>query len=104
MNEAFDPRLQLDKGSEVRQARHGAGDSLTHLVFVGRQIPGLWLKLFQPEGNAPARSVRFQNLDLELLTYGQHILRMIRSAPRDIADVQQPIDASKIDEGPVGGE
>src|SRR5271170_271207 len=104
MNETFDPGFHFDKGSKIGQTRDSAVDALASLVFVRCQIPGLRLELFEPERNAPGCSIHLQNLDLKLLTHGQQILRMIHPAPRDISDVQQPIDSANIDEGAVAGK
>src|SRR5580704_4639634 len=104
MDEAFDPWLQLDEGSEVRQARDRAGDALADRVPLRRGVPWFRLQLFQAKRDAPAFSVNLQHLHLELLADGEHILRVGNAAPRDIADVQQAVDAAEIDEGAVAGE
>jgi hypothetical protein len=47
VDEAFDAGLDFDKGTEVGEARDGAGDALANLILAWRGFPRLGLELLQ---------------------------------------------------------
>src|SRR5262249_3567755 len=56
------------------------------------------------ERDAVGLMVDLDDLDLHLLADIEHLGRMVDAPPRDIGDVQQPVDAAEIDERTVVGD
>ena len=48
--------------------------------------------------------IDLEDAHLDLLADGEHVFRLVDAAPRDVADVQQAVDAADIDKCAVGHE
>src|SRR5262249_6924084 len=106
VQKALDARLKLDERAEAlgaqdlavyTQARHIAGLDLGPRI--ARQRP-------QRQGDLPPpprvdARLHLDDLDLQLLADGQHILRMARALKRQLAHMQHALEAAEIDESAV---
>src|SRR5665213_2607029 len=104
MDQTFNPRLQLNEGPKVHQARDSASDALASRVLFRGGIPRLRQKLFQAKRNALALRIDLEDFELELLADRQHIFRSGHAAPCNVADMQQAIDSAKVDKRAIGGK
>ena len=104
VDEALDAGLDLDEGAEVGEAGDSAGDALANLIFALRGLPRLGLKLFEAERKLFRVRIDFEDADLDLLADGEHVFGLVDAAPRDVADMEQAIDAAEINECAVGHE
>src|ERR1035441_4196192 len=104
MNEAFDARLDFDKCSKVGEAGDGAGDALAGDEAFRSLFPWLGLQLLEAERNLLGLRIDFENAYLQFLADSEHVFGLGDAAVRDVADVEEPIDAAEIDEGSVGHE
>ena len=102
VNEAFDAGLDFDKGAEVGEARDGAGDRAGRLDMPWRCFPRFGLKLLEAERDLFGLGIDFENADLDLLADGEHVFGLVDAAPRDVADMEQAVDAAEVDECAVG--
>src|SRR6185503_10618503 len=104
VHQAFDARLELDKGAVVRDRHHLARDARADRILVGDVLPRVALELLETERDALARPIDVEHLDLELRA-DRHELRRVRdAAPRHVGDVEQAVDAAEIDEGTEVGD
>ena len=104
VDEAFDAGLALDDGAEVHEAGDGAGDALADDVAFGGGVPGLGLELLEAERDAAGFGVDFEDFEFELLAYGEDFFGCGDAGVRDVADVEEAVDAAEVDERAVGGE
>src|SRR5262245_20634077 len=104
VDKAFDPRLQFHERAVVGDVGDPAFEPRAHRVFGLDTLPGIVLQLLHPERNAVGLVVDLDDLDLHLLADIEHFGRMVDAPPRDIGDVQEPVDAAEIDECAVVGD
>ena len=69
-----------------------------------RCFPRFGLKLLEAERNLFCFGIDFEDADLDLLADGEHVFGLVDAAPRDVADVEQAVDAAEVDECAVGHE
>ena len=67
MDEAFDARLDFDKGAEVGKANDGSGDALPGNKMLGSFVPRLGLELLEAKRDFPGFVVYFEDAELEFL-------------------------------------
>src|SRR5580692_7684194 len=101
VNEALNAGLEFDKCTELRNAGHLTGNALAELIASGHGLPRLRLQLLEPKGDLFGCGIDFENPDLQFLADRQYILGLIHAAPRDVAHVQQAVDAAQVDERAV---
>ncbi len=104
MHQALDAALELHEGAIIHQADHLALDSRADRKFFRHGMPWVGGKLFHAERNPFFLGVEFQHDDLDLFTHLDNFRRMVDSAPGHVADVQNAVDAAKIDKSAVAGD
>ena len=104
MHEAFDAFFQFHKRAVIGDvgdtARYTAGDRIFH----GHTFPRILLQLLHAERDALGVGVDLDDLDLERLTHGQHVGRMVHALPADVGDMQEAVNAAQIHERAVIGD
>ena len=97
VDEPFDTFFQFDEGAVIGETDNLAGDPRTYRVMFGSGQPGIFGKLFHAQGNAFFFQVEIQNLDLDLISHGEHLRRMFHPAPADVGNMQQTVHTAQID-------
>ncbi len=67
-------------------------------------LPRIVEQLLHAERDTVGLVVDLDDLDLDRLTDGEHLGRVVDAAPRDIGDVQQAVDAAEVNERTVIGD
>src|SRR6516164_5065554 len=101
VHQAFDSRLQLDECPEVRDAGHGSANTIADLVFLRNGIPGMRLQLLHAERDSLLLGIDFQDFCFDFLSNRENVLRLMDAAPGKVADVQQAVQAAKVDKRAV---
>src|SRR5436189_75356 len=104
VDQALDPRLELDERAVVRDRHHFALHARAHRVLRGHVLPGVRLQLLQAEADALALPVDVEDLDLALLPDVHHLGRVRHAAIAHVRDVEQSVHAAQIDEGAEIGD
>src|SRR5580700_7130223 len=106
MNQALDAGLEFDERAEFHQARDRAAHAIAGDELLRHRIPGMRLQLLQADGNAALVGIsrELEDLYFDLLSYREHIRRLVDAAPGDVAHMQQSGAAAQIDESAVIGE
>src|SRR2546422_284660 len=104
VDQALDPRLELDERAVVRDRDDLALHARAHGVLRGHVLPGVRLQLFQAEADALALPVDVEDLDLDLLPDVHHLGRVRHAAIAHVRDVEQSVHAAQIDEGTEVGD
>src|SRR5690242_15674430 len=78
--------------------------AVTDFVLRGHRLPRMRLYLFQAQRNPLLVRLDLYDLGIDLLANTQHILRFLDAAPRDLANVQQPVDSPEVNKGSVIGQ
>src|ERR1043166_952513 len=104
VDEALDAGLEFHERAVVRDVGDAplvaGADGILRLDALPRVVE----QLLHAERDAVGLVVDLDDLDLHLLADVEHLGRMVDAAPRDIGDVQQPVDAAEIDERTVVGD
>ncbi len=104
MNQAFDARLQFDERTVIGDVADTAGKLGADRIFQLHAFPRIRIQLFHAERDTLGFGIVADDLDLDGLADRQGFGRMVDAAPRDIGDVQQPVDTAEIDERAVIGD
>src|SRR2546422_586609 len=104
VDQALDPRLELDERAVVRDRDDLALHARAHGVLRGHVLPGVRLQLLQAEADALALPVDVEDLDLDLLPDVHHLRRVRHAAIAHVRDVEQSVHAAQIDEGTEVGD
>ena len=104
MDQAFDAGLQLDEGAVVGDVGDAAGETGSDRELGLDALPRIGLQLLHAERDAVGLVIDLDDLDLDLLADIEDFGRMVDAPPSDIGDVQEPVDAAKVDEGAVIGD
>src|SRR6058998_1221450 len=104
VDQALDPRLELDERTVVRDRHDLALHARAHRVLRGHVLPGVRLQLLQAEADALALPVDVEDLDLDLLPDVHHLGRVRHAAIAHVRDVEQSVHAAEIDEGAEVGD
>src|SRR5882724_2544085 len=104
VDQALDPRLELDERAVVRDRDDLALDARAHGVLRGHVLPGVRLQLLQAEADALALPVDVEDLDLDLLPDVDHLGRVRHAAVAHVGDVEQAVHAPEVDEGAEVGD
>src|SRR5690625_302797 len=104
VNQSLDARLQLHEGAVVGDVGHAAQELGADRVLGSHAFPGVCLQLLHAEADALRLRVEADDLDLHLLADRQCFGRVIDPAPRNVRDVQQPVDPAEIHESTVVGD
>src|SRR3569833_4225557 len=101
MDEAVEPRLEFDEGSEITDARDRSLDAGADYVLLRGERPGIGLKLLEAERNPLLARIDFQNFDVELLADRKNIRRLVHPPVRDVGNMQHAVDAADVNESAV---
>src|SRR5947199_71625 len=104
VDQALDPRLELDERAVVRDRDDLALHARAHRVLRGHVLPGVRLQLLQAEADALALPVDVEDLDLDLLPDVHHLGRVRHATIAHVRDVEQSVHAAQIDEGAEVGD
>src|SRR5689334_13525228 len=104
VHQALDPGLDLHEGPVVGDGHHLALHPGPDRVLGRDVLPGIGLELLHPQADAFALPVDVQNLDLDLLANRDHLGGMRHSTVRHVGDVEQSVDATKVDESAEVGD
>src|SRR4029077_6637710 len=104
MDQAFDPRLQFDKGAVVGDVGDAAAELGAGRVFELDTLPRIGFELLHAERDALRLRVEANDLNLDVLPDIQSLGGVIDAPPGDIGHMQQAVDAAEIDEGAVIGD
>src|SRR5262245_20354852 len=104
VDQAFNSLLDLDEGTVIGDVGDPALDADAGRVFGGDAFPRILLELLHAEADAVGLGIDLDDLDLDLLADAEDIGGVVDTLPRDVGDVQQPVDAAQIDEGAVVGD
>src|SRR5579884_4089641 len=104
VDEALDPRLQLDEGAVVGDVGDPALELGAGRVFQLDALPRVGFELLHAERDALRLGVEADHLDLDVLADMQRFGRMVDAPPGDVGDVEQAIHPAEIDEGAVIGD
>ena len=67
-------------------------------------MPGIGSKLLHPERDALLLGIEFEHDDFNFLAHLDDLGGMVDAPPRHIAYMENPVDATQIDEGAVAGD
>src|SRR5437773_3358025 len=104
VDQALDPRLELDERAVVRDRHHLALHARAHRVLRGHVLPGVRLQLLQAEADAFALPIDVEDLDLDLLPDVHHLGRVRHPPIAHVGDVEQAVHAPEVDEGAEVGD
>src|SRR5262249_17393561 len=66
--------------------------------------PGILAELLHAERDAVLLLIELEDLRRDFVTHRQNLGRVLDAAPREIGDVQQPVDAAQVHERAVVGD
>src|SRR5208282_328365 len=104
MDQAFDARLDFDKGAEIHEPGNGTSHAFAGFVFFRDGVPGMRLQLLHADRYAALVGIDLDDPGFDLLAGGKHVSRPVDATPGNFADVKQGVRASDIDEGAVIGD
>src|SRR5207249_10607865 len=104
MDQALDPRLELDERAVVGDrddlSLHASPDRI-----LGRHVlPRIGLQLLQAEADALALPVDVEDFDFDLLADMHHLGRVRHPAVAHVGDVEQAVHPAQVDEGAEIGD
>ena len=92
------PGQDLDEGAEGDDLRDAALDDVVLAVRLHDLLPGIRLRLLEPERDPLAVTVDVENLHLDGLADVEHLGRVVHVAPRELGDVDEAVHAVEVDE------
>ena len=101
MNQPFHARLELDKGTVVREGHDFALKPFANRIAVARVDPRVGLELLEAERDPFGLRIELQHLDLDLVSDLEHLARVVHPPPGHVRHVQQPVDPTEVDEGTI---
>src|SRR5690606_10455295 len=104
VDQTLDARLQLHEGAVIGDVGNTTGEACADRVLELHAFPRIGLQLLHAEGDALRLRVEADDLHLDGLADLQRLARMVDAPPRDVGDVEQPVDAAEIDERAVIGD
>src|SRR5205823_6812820 len=104
VDQAFDPRLELDERAVIGDRHHLALHPGAHRILRGHVLPRVGLQLFQAEADALALPVDVEDFDFDLLADLHHLGGMRHAPVAHVGDVQQAVHTAQIDEGAEIGD
>ena len=104
MHETLDPRLQLHKGAVVGDVGNTAAVLRARRILRRHAFPRIGLELLHAQADTLRVGVEADDLHAHRHADLQRLGGVVDAAPRDIGDMQQPIDAAEIHERTVVGD
>ncbi len=104
MNEAFNTFFEHDESAVVNNTDNLAFNPFADRVFFGNQDPGIFEPLLVTQRNPLSFAVKAQHDDVDLVSDLEILGWVADSSPGDVGDVEEPVEATEVDEDPVVGE
>ena len=104
VDQSFHAFLQLDERAVVCQRHHAAVHLDAERIAHHHVRPWIGRLLFVAERDALRGRIELEHHDLDLVADVEVFRGMIDAAPRDVGDVQQPVDPAEVDEDAVVGD
>src|SRR5256714_7865923 len=104
VDQPLDAGLEFDERTVVGDVGDAALVAGAHREFRLDALPWIVEQLLHAQRNAVGLVIDLDDLHLDLLPDVEHLGRVIDAPPRDVGDVQEPVDAAEIDEGAVSGD
>lgn len=101
MGEPFNAGFQFDKCTVFGHACYYAANLAANWVPAACSLPWIALQLLHSEPEALHLMVNLKNLDADHIADFDNLTRMLEPLVTQIGDVQQAIEAAKVDEGAV---
>src|SRR6267154_734113 len=101
MHQALDSLFELHEHAIVHHAHDLAVHLAARRVLFRRTGPRIGHQLLQSERHPLLFLVELQDNDVQLLLRLHDVGRMLDAPPAQVREVQQPVDSTKIDEGPI---
>ena len=99
MYEAFDAFFQFDKGAEIGQFGYAAFYDIVYVVFFFKMQPRIFIEVFKRQIDALFGRIQADNLERNLLSFFDEILRPGYVSPAHIVYMQQSVETAQIDKG-----
>ena len=101
MREPFNAGFKLDESTVFGHACYYAANLAANWVPAACSLPWIALQLLHSEPEALHLMVNLKNLDADHIADFDNLTRMLEPLVTQIGDVQQAIEAAKVDEGAV---
>ena len=98
MDQTFDARFQFHKRTVVHHVDDFAFVDGVDWVLLFDVVPRVWQQLLQAQTDFSFFAVDGQNHDFDLLVHRNHFRWLRDTRVRHVCDVQQTVDAAKVDE------
>ena len=98
VDQPLDARLEADEGTVGHDVHDLAAGLGPHRELLLDHVPRAGLLLLEPEGDLFFLVVDVEDHHLELVVDLDHLVRMADAAVAHVGDVQQPVDATQVDE------
>ena len=93
VNHAVDSGFYLQKSAEIGHAAYSCGDNRPGRVFLGRNSPGIGLRLLESQRNLLLLSIDAEHDDFDFIPEINHLARMRQSlGPAHLADMHKTFD------------
>ena len=103
MDQALDARLYLNESPKIGDPGHNSMHAISSLQPCRHTIPRMRKKLLHAHRDALLRGINFDYPGLDLLSYGEHVFRLVDAAPGDIANMEQRVHSAYIDKRAIAG-
>src|SRR5688572_27693435 len=104
VDQSLDARFELDERAVVGQAYGLAAHARAHGIALLHRGPRILHQLLVAERDALGRRVVLQHDHVDLVVHLEELGRVADASPRHVGDVQQAVDAAKVDERAVVGD
>src|SRR5215472_3059807 len=104
VDEAFDSFVELHKSAVIGDGHDFSAEVGSNGKPFGNCGPRIGNELFAAEGNAHLLAIKFKNLHLNFVALLDGFGRMGDASPYQIADVQEAVDSTKVNENPIVGD
>src|SRR6202022_3441753 len=104
MDQSLDPGLQFHEGAVISDVGDTAAEFGSGWILEVHTLPRIGLELLHAERDALRLGIEANDLNLDGLADGQRLRWMVDAAPGNVGDMEQPVDATEIDESAVIGD
>src|SRR3954471_6482191 len=98
VDQPLDTGLDFHEGAVVGDRDDLALNPGAHRILRGDVLPGIGLQLLHAQADPLSLPVDIEDFDLDFLTDGNHFGGVRHPAVGHVGDVQQPVDATEVDE------
>ena len=98
MNKTFYARSDFNKRTVVSHNNDFTFNLVTNLEVLIKSIPWVRLKLLQAKSNSLLFVIEVKDNDIEFLIKSNNFVRIVNTAPRKVCNVNQAVNATKVDE------